>query len=262
MSGHAKRSGELVASWRFASQSYDLEPDSPIVIETLAAAWESLGVHDKAERLLVRGLDIAGDNSGLRTNYFFLLLRQNRLEKAARLLQEQYGDSVEDLPQQLQQDYYFKKSLISLVAGDRDAVRGLIEQTIGDDSEQDWNRDQILFMTFSSALQGEAGNTELAEQRLARAERAIRRARLNGADDADMYYMESSIHALRGQPQAALESLQTAYEKGFREIWLLDIDMRLESIHQEPRYLAIRQQIERDIAQARSEVESFIIAAL
>jgi len=81
-------------------------------------------------------------------------------------------------------------------------------------------------------------------------------------DDANIYYTESSIQALRGKPGAALDSLQMAYEHGFREIWMLEFDVRLASLHTEPQFVAIKQKIERDIAQARSEVESLTIAAL
>ena len=79
-------------------------------------------------------------------------------------------------------------------------------------------------------------------------------------DDADIYYTESSIHALRGETKAALDSLQMAYDRGFRGAWLLEIDLRLESMHTEPQFAAIKQQIEKDIVQARAEVESFAVA--
>jgi TolB-like protein/Flp pilus assembly protein TadD len=262
ISGHAMQSGHLVDAWRYAEQSYDLEPDSPVIIENLAGVWESLGADDKAENVLLDGLEIASDNFNLRSRYFFLLLKQGRLEKAERLLQEQYGDSMEGLPEQLQQFYFLQIGLIRLVGGDTEAASELIERGIRDDSEPGWDGQQILLMTLSSALQHDAGHLELAEQRLANAERAVRRARINGVDDAFIYYTESSIHALRGRSQAALESLQIAYEKGFRNVWLLDIDLRLVSLHHEPQFVAIKQQIERDIAQARSEVETFTIAAL
>ncbi len=262
MSGHAMKSGDLVDAWRWANQSYELEPESPAVIETLASAWESIGVIDQAERLLLEGLDIASNNSGLRSSYFFLLLRQGRLEKAERLLQEQYGDSVDGLPNQLQQYYYFQKSMVRLAAGDADVARELIEHALDDDSGQVWDGEQIFFITLSSALQYGAGNAVLAEQRLVHAERAVRRARINGVNDASIYYTQSSIHALRGESQAALDALQTAYERGFRSIWMLEMDVRLESLHHEPQFIAIRQQIERDLEQARSEVASMTVAAL
>ena len=87
-----------------------LEPDSPVVIETLAGAWESVGVTDKAERLLLDGLEIAGDNFGLQTNYFFLLLKQGRLEKAERLLVEQFGDSMRNCLNNCNNIIIFKKA--------------------------------------------------------------------------------------------------------------------------------------------------------
>jgi len=261
ISGHAMGNGDLVGAWRYASQSYELEPDSPVVINVLAKAWGNLGAVDKAEQLLLDGLQVANENSGLRKNYFFLLLEQGRLEKAERLLTEQYGDSVEDLPDQIQQFYYFQMSMISLVAGDKQRAMNLLEEAIQDESEQDWSGDQIFFATLSSALQLDVGNSELAEQRLTFAERAVRRARLNGLDNADIYYTESSIHALRGDSLEALESLQAAYERGFRGVWMLEIDLRLDSLRQEPQFVAIKQQIEKDIAQARTEVESFAVAA-
>ncbi len=119
-----------------------------------------------------------------------------------------------------------------------------------------------MFLTISSALQSAAGNADLAEQRLSSAERAVRRARINGVDDANINYTESSIQALRGNAQLALEKLQIAYDRGFREAWLLDIDARLDSLRQEPRFVAIKEQIEQDIVQARIQVESLVVAAL
>ncbi len=262
MSNYAMKSGDLVDAWKYANQSYDLEPKSPAVIETLASAWESVGENEKAEKLLLDGLGIAADNAILQTNYFFIQLRQGRLEKADRLLQEQYGSSLDALPEHLQHTYYFQKSLIKLVSGDRDSARELLESAIDDESETNLNGQQIFYLTLSSALHFEAGNTQLAESRLVSAERAVRRARLNGVDDADIYYTESSIHALRGRQQAALDSLQVAYDRGFRGKWMLGVDVRLDSLRQEPRFVSIKEQIEKDVNQARVEVESFALAQL
>jgi hypothetical protein len=42
---------------------------------------------------------------------------------------------------------------------------------------------------------------------------------------------------------------------------MLQIDLRLESVRDEPQFVAIEEKINRDIAQARSEVESSTFAA-
>jgi hypothetical protein len=136
----------------------------------------------------------------------------------------------------------------------------LLENAIDEESEKTFNGKQIFYLTLSSALHSEAGNSELAESRLVSAERAVRRARLNGVDNADIYYTESSIHALRGKQQAALDSLQVAYDRGFRGMWKLGMDVRMDSLRQEPKFVSIKEQIEKDVNQARVEVESFALA--
>ena len=262
ISGFASQSGDLIDAWKYATASYELEPESPVVIETMAGAWGSIGVAENAEQLLLHGLEIASENAGMRGSYLYILLKQGRLEEADRLIQEQYGDSVEGLPEQLQQYYFVQKSLISLVRGDKVAAGDLLERAIGEDSDQAWNGMQMTILTMSSALLGESGNTELASQRLGDAERGIRRARINGLDNSGIHYMESGIYALKGNSSAALNSLQLAYDRGFRQIWILEQDLRLDSLREEPQFVAIMQQIERDIAAARSEVETLTLAAL
>jgi TolB-like protein/Flp pilus assembly protein TadD len=262
LSGYAMGAGELVEGWRYASQSYALEPESPAVIEVLAGAWLNLGVDDEAERLLLKGLEIAGDNFGLQSSYFFLLLKQRRLEKAENLLLNQYGTAVDELPEQLRQFYYSQRGFIRFVAGDTAAAGELFERAIAEEADSAWDEAQVILMTISSALQSANGNAELAELRLSGAERAVRRARINGLDDANINYTESSIHALRGNTPAALEKLQVAYERGFRQAWLMDLDQRLDSLRHEPQFLELREQMERDIVEARIQVESLVIAAL
>jgi hypothetical protein len=61
---------------------------------------------------------------------------------------------------------------------------------------------------------------------------------------------------------AALEKLQVAYERGFRQPWLLDFDLRMDALRGEPQFMAIKARIEEDIAEARGLVESAVLAAL
>ncbi len=139
ISGLAIGSGDLVDGWTYARQSYDLEPESPAIIEMMAAAWDSIGVTDKAEELLLHGMEIANDNAAIRGNYFALLLKQGRLEQAELLLKEQYGDSVDGLPEQMQQYYFFQKTLISLIQGNNDIAIEFLERALAGDETQGWD---------------------------------------------------------------------------------------------------------------------------
>ena len=88
------------------------------------------------------------------------------------------------------------------------------------------------------------------------AERKIRRARLNGVDDPGIYYNEAILLSMRSEPEMAMEKLEEAYQRGFREKWVLDIDGRLAPLHDNPDFLVLMEQIRNDVDQARTEIKA------
>jgi len=58
----------------------------------------------------------------------------------------------------------------------------------------------------------------------------------------------------------ALILLQSAYDRGFRNGWLMDVDLRLDPLRSDSRFIAIRQRIESDLRRARSAVASSELA--
>ena len=63
---------------------------------------------------------------------------------------------------------------------------------------------------------------------------------------------------MRGETRMALQNLQQAYDKGFRQIWLLEQDGRLDSLRDDPAFVAIQDQVANDIESARLEVRELI----
>jgi len=63
-----------------------------------------------------------------------------------------------------------------------------------------------------------------------------------------------SIFLLRGEKELAIAALQEAYDRGWRQSWLLTLDARLDPLRNEPGFLKIERQINEDIAKARAEV--------
>ena len=254
MSGYASAHGDLVEAWEYAQRSYDLEPESPVVIGTMARSWMELGELERAEQLLSAGLELAGDNTDLKVQYYFLMLVTGRLEEAERLVHEQYGDSIEDLPERFQRFYHFQMGMIRLVKGDLVAARDNLEMAISFSDSLGLDGDQLITLTMASYLNQLLGDAERAAQHLADAERAVRRARINGIDDSGLYYTEVSIFLLRGEKELAIAALQEAYDRGWRQSWLLSLDSRLDPLRNEPEFLEIERQINEDIAKARAEV--------
>ena len=67
---------------------------------------------------------------------------------------------------------------------------------------------------------------------------------------------------MRSEPVRAMEKLREAYDRGFREHWIMEIDRRLGALREVPDFILLMEQIRDDINQARSEIRSLSLAAL
>ena len=254
--------GDLVQGWTLARQAYDIDPDSPQVIQMLSKAWLELGNTERAEELLQEAMDIAADNMELKGQYFQLLLLDGRLEEAESMVRDIFGAEVDVLPESFQRYYHQQMGLIRLVARDLPAALVEFEQAINPEEDGAFKGDQLFSLTAAAFLHDIVGDPDLARERLAQAERALNRARVNGLDNPDIYYNESVIDVLREDYEGAVEALQAAYDRGWRQTWVLDIDGRLEPLHEMPAYIELRRTIEKDIQQARAEIESLAMAMI
>lgn len=262
MSNFAVGHGELVEAWDFAQRSFDLEPESPAVISAMAQAWLQLGEFERAEQVLQTGLDLAADNTDLKIQYYFLMLVAGRIEEAERMVQEQYAEGIDGLPEKFQRFYHFQTGLINLVRGDLGSARDELELSINPDDSGVFDGNQIFAISMTAWLSEKLGDSDRADTRLAQAERALKRARINGMDSADIYYTEASLFAMRGDLEKAVTSLQQAYDRGWRQGWLLELDGRLERLRNNPDYLEFERQVREDIARARGEVLAQHVAVL
>jgi len=67
---------------------------------------------------------------------------------------------------------------------------------------------------------------------------------------------------LKGDTELALASLRSAYDKGFRQAWVLAIDVRLDALRNAPGFQDLRHDIEVEVRRARTEVRSQQVAML
>jgi TolB-like protein/Tfp pilus assembly protein PilF len=262
LSGYAVAHGDLVEGWDYARRSYQLAPESPVVIAAMAKAWLELGALEESEKVLLSGIEIAGDNADLKSLYFHVLLLAGRLEEAEQIVREQFGADVGALPERFQRFYHFQMGMIHLQRGDLAAAREAMERAINPDPLLALDDNQTFILSTAALLNERLGNNELAEQRLLEAERALHRARLNGIDDAGIYYTQTVLHALRGESEQALESFQQAYERGWRQSWVLKIDERLNPLRDDPRFIELSQRIVDEVNRARSEVRDLKVVGL
>lgn len=254
-SGMALYNGELVKGWELARRAYDLDPESPAVVQALAKTWMELGDYEQSMALLEEALAQAGDNRDLKSQYFNLLLLDGRLEEAESVVRDIFGPDVENLPENFQRQYHFLMGLIHVVDRELPAALAEFEQAVNPSEVVTFDQDQLMTLTMTAFLHRQVGDPELAQERLAQAERALNRAEVNGIDHPDLYYTRSVIDILNDDHDAAMADLRQAYDKGWRQAWVLEIDGRLDPIRDRAEFIELRQAIEEDLRRARREID-------
>jgi len=119
-----------------------------------------------------------------------------------------------------------------------------------------------MIVTLAALATEQLGEPEEAARLLESAERKIKRARLNGVDDSNIYYSEAVLLTMRSEPARAMAKLREAYDRGFREQWVMDIDGRLAPLRDTPEFIILMEQIRDDVSQALIEIRALPLAAL
>jgi TolB-like protein/Flp pilus assembly protein TadD len=254
--------GNLVEGWKLANRAYQLQPDNPEDIATLARTWVMLGDPAEAERLVLLGLESSDQNSGLLGTYWMTLVVSQRYEEAETLVREMMRRLGDGIPEPLQRNFNFQLGMIALTRGEYPRARQLLVSAISDEDDPAYSGDGIAVVMLAALATEKVGESEEAAKLLEQAERKIKRARLNGVDDPSIYYSEAVLLTMRSEPASAMEKLREAYNRGFREQWVMEIDGRLASLRDDPAFIVLMQQIKDDVSQALMTIKSMSVAAL
>ena len=77
-----------------------------------------------------------------------------------------------------------------------------------------------------------------------------------------IYYTEAVLLAMRNEQEQAMQKLNEAYERGFRERGMLEIDGRLDSLRGQADFIAFQNRLTDDINKARAEIRSTMVVSL
>jgi tetratricopeptide (TPR) repeat protein len=239
-----------------------LQPNNPEDISALAQTWVMLGDAEEADRLVLEGLETSGQNATLLTTHWMALMVGRRFEEAEALVRELKQQFGEGLPESLERNFNFQLGMIAMVRADYPEARRLLMAAIREDEQAAYNDDEVTAVTLASLASRELGDTEEAQGLLESAERRIRRGRLNGVDNPDIYYNEAIVLTMHSEPAKALEKLREAYAKGFRQQWFMEIDGRLDTLRQQSEFITLMNRIRDDVSQARMEIQTLALANL
>ncbi|MBT8040888.1 MAG: tetratricopeptide repeat protein [Gammaproteobacteria bacterium] len=252
--------GNLVEGWKLADRAYQLQPYNPEDIASMARTWILLGDIAAAEQLLVDGIEASPNNMNLKEAYWMLLVVSKRFEKAERLVKDFRAEFGEDVPEYMGRHFSFRLGLLAMIRRDYAAARDFLNAAMSREEAPAWSGDEVMILTLGSEAHRRTGDPEQAQALLASAERIIRRARLQGVDDPGIYYSEGVVLALRGDQDGALQKLQQAYQRGFREDWVLEIDGRLDPLRGSPEFTLLRERVSDDLGQALAEIRALALS--
>ena len=254
--------GNLVEGWKLANRAYQLQPDNPEDIASLARTWVLLGEVDEAERLLIEGMESTPNHANLKSTYWMLLMVSKRFEEAERIVHEMRKEYGDEAPDMVKRRFDFQLGMLAIIRRDYAAARELLTRAISEEENPAWSGDEIMILTLASLALDQTGKPDDAASLLNDAQRLIRKARLNGVDDPNIYYSEGIVLTLQNEPDAALQKLQQAYDKGFRESWVLEVDGRLDPLRERPEFQLFKGQIEDDVTRALTEIRSLSLVSL
>lgn len=99
------------------------------------------------------------------------------------------------------------------------------------------------------------GNRVQAERLMDQAQKMWRSNRALGRFDVPIYYyMEACILALRDDRQGSLAALRKAFDNGWRRYRWAKLDPKLESLHDDPAFIALMEEIEAEVSRQEANL--------
>lgn len=123
----------------------------------------------------------------------------------------------------------YNLGVVSVELGQKDAALSYFQAVVAEDPE---DREAYLEIT---ELQIEAG-------RYTAAAAALQTARKLAPDHPDAYYLSGRLYARQGQADEALDALELAFAKGFKDLERLSQDQAWDGLRALPRFQALIQQ--------------------
>ena len=230
---HLQR-GEFEKAFDYASQILLVGPNEPTNRATIGAMLLDLGATAEAEVSIEKAVELGERNDFVFHTYLRYLAMTGQLDTVRSLVRarlESLGDMI--TPSKAFIGPYLWLARVDLLEGDTAAATGWLDRAV-----EHVNELPPLFaaevLTLSAAAHGVAGATEQAFDLTGRAERLLQQVRIQGADMAEVDYLEACVAALQGDPPEAMVHLRDARAHGWIPVWEIETDPRLHSLKADP----------------------------
>lgn len=214
-------------------------PATPPYLEIqIGATLHRLGYDGAADVWFERALELRPDNVFAALAFARARLSRGRLDEARRIAETAWTNGIEraDLPTLV--------GLVDLLQGDHEQAEARFQQALAISPSFE---DAKLRHTIIAYERGEVAEDELIDW-------ADGRQAASQAGDEWPWLTETLLRTATGQPAAALEALDRAIARGYRDAdWLL-LDPMLAPLRETPGFVARVERIRQEVAKEREAV--------
>jgi TolB-like protein/Tfp pilus assembly protein PilF len=239
--------GDYGEAVRWLRKAISADPGDPYSPEELSTIFMDLGDPDRAEHWIHRTIELSPEswiaNAGMQNLHLY------RGEEVASL---DCGRKAIEVGQHWQGSLVFVEMAdVESRAGRYSEARALYEENspelLAEDAPNVDRSNFYVAISLASVL-SKTGEQERADLLLDRSFQFVQTYPRMGRGGYGISDVE--IYALRGEKQKALSALRQAIDEGWRAGWWypLKLDPTLESLHGEPEFQAMMEEIEADMA--------------
>ena len=248
--------GRLAEAYHSAQHAVNLEPNEPMALLALAKSWMDLGDFAAAEQVFDKVRSIAADNDAVNSSWFFFLFASGRVDEMRReLTSDELLDANNPQQNQAYRNNQYRRGLVELLSTNVAESLEYFERSKAAHDEFLPDGDTIALLSMMASAQQRLGLEEAAAENLDIVERLVTRARSSGFNVPEMYYVEAINASLRGETEDGLAKLEQAYEEGFRRLWLVQIDFRLDPLRNNNRFESFVAKLEQALLTERELLE-------
>jgi len=213
-----------------------------------------------AEPVIKHAREVAGDNEAVNTTWFFFLLGSGRVDELKREF-----SSVEVLdannPQQalaFRHDQ-FRRGLVGVITGNNVDALAYFERSKQTYDEFLADGNTITLLSMMAVAQQRLSHQEAALASLEILQRLVTTARSGGINVPEMFYIEAINASLSGDVEDGFNKLEQAFEVGFRKLWLVEIDFRLDGLRSDSRFSSFIGKLEQAVLIERESLNQPVL---
>ncbi len=255
----AQRS-EFARAIALLQRASEVSRDEPVNLASLAHIYLTLGEVGQAAAVLQDAREIGSDNEAVVMAYARYLLRTDRLDELRRFASGRLETSsnamvaTKDgmmprfwLAQAAFQENQWGEAMENLAFILHDAE--LLPPAFAADALT-WRA------TAEYALQEESSAVATLEQ----VDSIIKRLKIQGVQSPELLYLEACWAALSGKSDIAMDNLAAVSEAVFLEVWQLEQDQRLSTLHNEPRFAEWMTELRAETAAVQANLSQQVAA--